>query len=125
MEYLFVVVITIFSNLQSLLNRIFLFSFSFDLLLLFFCVYVVGVICYILLSGRPPFNGKSDGAIFKAVLNGAFDFKHPLWRDISREAKDFIGMHRMKNVNEDKHTLLLKLFFPDSRILLLHSGSVT
>jgi calcium-dependent protein kinase len=51
----------------------------------------VGVLAYILLSGKPPFNGKTDGAIFKKIMDGAYDFRHDCWREVSNEAKDFIA----------------------------------
>jgi len=53
----------------------------------------VGVVAYIMLSGRPPFNGKSNKAIeiAKAILTGRYDMKSPLWEGISDDAKDFIS----------------------------------
>ena len=37
-------------------------------------VWSLGVIAYILLSGIPPFNGRTDDDILKAVLTGKYDF---------------------------------------------------
>ena len=45
---------------------------------------------FILLSGTPPFNGKSDEEIMKNVLKGKFEFKNQKWTGISDEAKDLI-----------------------------------
>ena len=50
----------------------------------------VGIIAYILLSGRPPFNGPDDKTIIKKIRNGKFEFDAPLWESISEGAKDFI-----------------------------------
>ena len=40
------------------------------------CIYQyhLGVILYVMCSGRPPFFGENDKAILKAVLKGKFDF---------------------------------------------------
>ncbi len=50
----------------------------------------MGVVMFIMLSGKPPFPGKDNNAILNAVLNGEFDFKHPVWEVISDGAKDLI-----------------------------------
>ena len=42
-------------------------------------IWSVGVITYILLSGRPPFSGKSKPEIFNSIKNKELDFKHPIW----------------------------------------------
>jgi calcium-dependent protein kinase len=45
---------------------------------------------YITLSGLPPFNGRSDDDIMKAIKKGAFDFNQSVWKSTSSDAKDFI-----------------------------------
>lgn len=50
----------------------------------------VGVIIYILLSGYPPFDGKSNSEITENVKKGVFTFPEALWQDISQLAKDLI-----------------------------------
>lgn len=50
----------------------------------------IGVICYILLCGFPPFYGDTDQEIFASVRRGHFDFPLPEWDEISDEAKDFV-----------------------------------
>ena len=42
-------------------------------------VWSLGVITYILLSGRPPFKGKSKEEIFNSVKYGELLFDHPIW----------------------------------------------
>eukprot|EP00826_Nyctotherus_ovalis_P007675 TRINITY_DN11951_c0_g2_i1.p1 TRINITY_DN11951_c0_g2~~TRINITY_DN11951_c0_g2_i1.p1 ORF type:complete len:314 (-),score=60.16 TRINITY_DN11951_c0_g2_i1:12-953(-) len=53
-------------------------------------VWSLGVIMYILLIGRPPFNGNSNGSIMNAILAGSFEFPRPLADKISADAKDLI-----------------------------------
>lgn len=53
-------------------------------------VWSVGVIAFVLLAGRPPFNGDTDQEIAVAIQKGTFEFKESLWDSISDECKDFI-----------------------------------
>ena len=50
----------------------------------------VGVILFILLSGRPPFAGDNDKEILDAVRSGVFSLASKEWTAISAEAKDLI-----------------------------------
>mmetsp|Transcript_1657 Transcript_1657/g.3301 ORF Transcript_1657/g.3301 Transcript_1657/m.3301 type:complete len:468 (+) Transcript_1657:164-1567(+) len=56
----------------------------------------VGVVAYVLLSGRPPFNGPTDNVIFQKIKRGRYGMNNdnPLWDSdrggVSEEAKDFI-----------------------------------
>jgi calcium-dependent protein kinase len=54
-------------------------------------IWSIGVITYILLSGIPPFNGKDDQEIMKAVRKGKFSFSDKSWSSVSDQAKDFIS----------------------------------
>ena len=63
-------------------------------------VWSCGVILYILLSGTPPFNGKTDEDILKAVMTTKFKYYSKglfiigdIWINISDDAKDLI--HKM------------------------------
>ncbi len=53
-------------------------------------VWSIGVILFILLSGKPPFDGKDDREIVKRVKLGSFSMSGGEWRHISREAVDLI-----------------------------------
>lgn len=53
-------------------------------------IWSCGVICFILLSGYPPFDGETDEDIEEAILNGGFQFKGSVWDAVSDDAADFI-----------------------------------
>ncbi|KAH7426389.1 hypothetical protein KP509_10G000200 [Ceratopteris richardii] len=50
-----------------------------------------GVIMYVLLSGMPPFYGRTEQDIFKAIRRGQFDVSSDPWQWISHSAKDLIA----------------------------------
>lgn len=50
----------------------------------------MGVILYILISGRPPFDGNDDREIVKSVKIGNYSMSGSEWKNISREAVDLI-----------------------------------
>jgi calcium-dependent protein kinase len=45
---------------------------------------------YILLSGRPPFDGNDDRDIIKSVKQGQYSLSGPEWKSISKEALDIV-----------------------------------
>jgi len=53
-------------------------------------IWSIGVICYILLCGFPPFYGKNDQQIFEKILKANYDFPSPDWDEITDDAKEFI-----------------------------------
>lgn len=53
-------------------------------------VWSIGVIMYILLSGKPPFDGKSDKDITAKVSAGQYSMEDPIWGQISDQAKNLI-----------------------------------
>jgi calcium/calmodulin-dependent protein kinase I len=50
-----------------------------------------------LLSGRPPFRGKTKHDIFKSILQHELSFDHTIWEKVSVEAKDFIRLALQKD----------------------------
>jgi calcium-dependent protein kinase len=59
-----------------------------------------GVIMYILLSGRPPFDGDDDKEIIANVTSGEYDLTNPPFNTISKNAKDLIN--KLLTVNSEK-----------------------
>ena len=53
-------------------------------------VWTCGVILYILLSGNPPFNGRTEQQIFDNISIGYVSFQGVEWKNASNEAKQFI-----------------------------------
>ena len=52
----------------------------------------LGVMTYLMLSGSLPFSGKDEHEIAKNVVYSKVDFdRKPIWKEISKEAKDFIS----------------------------------
>lgn len=62
-------------------------------------IWSIGVILFILLSGRPPFGGENDKEILDSVRQGVFSFSGQEWKNISSDAKDFIKQMLMYDPN--------------------------
>ena len=84
-------------------------------------IWSAGVILYAILSGKFPFNGKSDKEIYKSILKKTYDLTSEPWDNISKEAKDLIS-HMLcdedKRFSSEKilnHPWLTKLV-PDNKI---------
>ena len=53
-------------------------------------IWSCGIIMYILLTGKPPFNGDSDEEILKKIIQNHLDLEKYPWSVISLKAKDLI-----------------------------------
>ena len=63
-------------------------------------VWSIGVIVYIMLSGKPPFTGGNEDAILNSVREGEYNFKNSVWNNISTEARDFIKKLMCRDVDK-------------------------
>ena len=63
-------------------------------------IWSLGVIMYVLLSGKFPFGGKEVNHIFKKIKAGKYDLVSPPFNRISKEAKDLIT--KLLELNPDK-----------------------
>ncbi|CDW81524.1 protein kinase domain containing protein [Stylonychia lemnae] len=60
----------------------------------------MGVVLYILLSGKVPFPGESHKEIIENVLMGEFTFNHDTFKSVSPLAKDLIARLLVKDVSQ-------------------------
>ena len=55
---------------------------------------------YILISGKPPFDGANDQEILENVSNANPDYSGPLWNKVSSEGKDLVRKLLCKDVKK-------------------------
>jgi serine/threonine protein kinase len=60
----------------------------------------MGVVLYILLSGKVPFPGDSNKEILENVLKGEYHFNHDGFKSASMLAKDLIVRLLVKDVSK-------------------------
>lgn len=60
----------------------------------------MGIVLFIMLSGKPPFGGKSNKEIVDNVLKGSYNYDNPVWAKISDPAKNFIDSLLNKQADE-------------------------
>eukprot|EP00929_Paragymnodinium_shiwhaense_P022374 TRINITY_DN14312_c0_g1_i1.p1 TRINITY_DN14312_c0_g1~~TRINITY_DN14312_c0_g1_i1.p1 ORF type:complete len:659 (-),score=102.00 TRINITY_DN14312_c0_g1_i1:427-2295(-) len=61
-------------------------------------IWSLGVICYMLLMGRPPFRGQNSMKIAKSILNADFP-RDGRWSSLSNYAKNFVEQLLRKDPN--------------------------
>ena len=60
-------------------------------------IWSIGAMTYLLLCGKPPFNGNTDKEIFDNILLSDVTFDSPVWDNISNNAKSFVKLCLEKN----------------------------
>lgn len=63
-------------------------------------IWSCGVILYILLCGRPPFDGENDDEILENVSKGVYKVSGPIWSRVSAEGIDLVK--KMLNFDQYK-----------------------
>ena len=63
-------------------------------------VWSAGVVMYVLLAGYPPFQGNSDEAVFRAILESEADVTSGEWPCVSELAKDLVVRMLAKEPSE-------------------------
>jgi serine/threonine protein kinase len=60
----------------------------------------MGVVLYILLSGKVPFPGHTELEIITNVIKGEFHFHHDAFKNVSEDCKDLIRNLLNKDVQK-------------------------
>lgn len=50
----------------------------------------LGVVVYMLLTGRPPFDGPNEKSVFRRIRLGIVDFGSPVWDKVSSHARSMV-----------------------------------
>ena len=53
-------------------------------------IWAVGVLTYIMLSGKPPFKGKTKDEVFVQITSKNISYSGDVWKSTSKEAKNFV-----------------------------------
>ena len=86
-------------------------------------IWSCGVILYILLSGKPPFNGDDDNEVMANVTTGQYDLHCAPFNRISNSAKDLIKklliMDKDKRINAQE--ALNHIWFKEKKVKELYN----
>lgn len=66
-------------------------------------IWSMGVVLYIMLSGKVPFPGRTEPEIIHNVIKGVYHFNHPAFVNVSDECKDLINNCLVKD-SENRYT---------------------
>jgi len=71
-------------------------------------IWSMGVVLYIMLSGKVPFPGKTEPEIIRNVIKGQFHFNHEAFKNVSNECKDLIKQCLVKDFTKrfDAHAAI-------------------
>ena len=63
-------------------------------------IWSCGVILYLMLCGKHPFNGNDDNEIYEEIKRCKIEFNDEEWDTISQDAKDLIKKILIKDINK-------------------------
>ncbi|PIK63054.1 putative serine/threonine-protein kinase H1 [Apostichopus japonicus] len=63
-------------------------------------IWATGVVAYILLSGRMPFDDESRTRLYRKIVRAKYSFSGEPWKDVSPAAKDFVNKVLLVNPAE-------------------------
>ena len=63
-------------------------------------IWSIGVVLYIILSGKVPFPGESNKEIIENVLRAEYNFDYEAFKTVSPQAKDLINHLLVKDVDK-------------------------
>lgn len=63
-------------------------------------IWSMGVVLYIMLSGKVPFPGRSEPEIIQNVIKGEFHFNHAAFQNVSDQCKDLIKCCLVKDIDK-------------------------
>jgi len=53
-------------------------------------IWALGVLVFIMLSGKPPFKGKNKDEIFVEITSKNISFSGEIWKRTSKDSRDFV-----------------------------------
>eukprot|EP00033_Pygsuia_biforma_P003041 GCRY01003343.1.p1 GENE.GCRY01003343.1~~GCRY01003343.1.p1 ORF type:complete len:568 (+),score=19.48 GCRY01003343.1:104-1807(+) len=84
-------------------------------------IWSLGVICYIMLCGYPPFSPDDRKSMSSAIIQGKFNFEGEVWNNISVGAKDLVA--RMLRVDPSMRYSAVEAF--NHPWIQTHSGDAS
>lgn len=63
-------------------------------------VWAIGVIAYMLLTGRNPFPGVGKAQVKHMIVTKELDYEKPYFKALSNEAVDFVKCALTRNIDE-------------------------
>jgi calcium-dependent protein kinase len=53
-------------------------------------IWAIGILMYVMLSGKYPFTGRTNNELFEAIKTGTFKMDSDVWNNYSKDAKNFL-----------------------------------